>query len=261
MLKAILDNLDGINAEIAAEYTQVDGKYRLQVESANGFALEDVRGLKSALEAERGNASTSAKLLKAFEGLDPVEAREAIEAMELGGAKNDEDTKVLLENMKKQLGEKHGAEMTTLNTRMSAMQKQLEDGLVGGEAAKAFADLGGNSKLLMPHIDAQTEIQEIDGRFVATVIDKEGNVRISSEAGSTSNMTVAELVKSMRGDETFAGCFKGSGASGGGAHNHAGGGGNGSDVTLTKEQYRDVDTFRSANERATKAGGKVVISE
>lgn len=261
MLKSILENLDGLSADVAAEYTETGGKFRLQVEGVDGFALEDVGGLKKALTTERGNASTYAKQLKAFEGLDATKAREAIEAMELGGAKNDEETKTLLDNMKKQLGDKHGLEITALDAKMANMKKQLVGGLVDGAASKAFAKLGGNAELLMPHITSQTEVREVDGVFQAVVIDKEGNPRISSKAGSTGNMSVGELVESMRGNETFAGCFKGSGATGGGANGNAGGGANGNDVVLTKEQYRDTPTFRAATERATKAGGKVVMGE
>lgn len=53
-LKRILENLDGLTAEVAAEYTQgADGKFVLNVDG-----LEDTGALKRALDAERAKNKT-----------------------------------------------------------------------------------------------------------------------------------------------------------------------------------------------------------
>src|ERR1051326_2181034 len=77
-LKAILDSLDSVPEGLREHYKKHDdGKYRLDAEG-----VEDVGGLKSALEKERTESKTTAQKLKELTeqlgDLDPVKAREAL---------------------------------------------------------------------------------------------------------------------------------------------------------------------------------------
>jgi len=68
-LNAELDNLDGLDAALAAHYVQdaASGKYRLDV--AGGFKTSsEIEGLSSALGKERGRADAAEKALKALQG-------------------------------------------------------------------------------------------------------------------------------------------------------------------------------------------------
>lgn len=87
-LKAVLDTLDGLDAALHAHYTKgADGKFRLDAEG-----VEDVSGLKSALQKEREGRSTAEKALKAFDGLDAAEIRSLVEKFA-----NDEEGKLIKE--------------------------------------------------------------------------------------------------------------------------------------------------------------------
>lgn len=82
-LKAVLDSLDGVPEALHEHYKKDDasGKYRLEADG-----VEDVSGLKSALEKERTGHKTMAQQLKDLKeqlgDLDPVKAREALKKLQ-----------------------------------------------------------------------------------------------------------------------------------------------------------------------------------
>ena len=81
-LKAVLDSLDAIPEGLREHYKKGDdGKFRLEAEG-----VEDVTGLKSALEKERNDRKTTAQKLKELTeqlgDLDPVKAREALKKLQ-----------------------------------------------------------------------------------------------------------------------------------------------------------------------------------
>lgn len=261
MLKAILDTLDGIDENLATLYTEQDGRFYLQVEATDGYALENVQGLKSSLQKERNTAKALGKQLASFDGLDAGEARTAIEQLALGSSKNADETKAQIDALKNQLGKKHGEEIEALNNQLSAMTDQMSHELIKSKAIEALAKHGGNAELLMPHLMSQTKLEENDGRYSAVVIDNNGDVRISSQANSMDNMTIDELVTSMRASDTFAPAFTGSGATGSGASGSQATRGSNGAITLTYEQAKNADTYREAQARAEKAGSQVQILE
>jgi len=81
-LKAILDSLDSVPEGLKEHYKKGDdGKFRLDAEG-----VEDVTGLKSALEKERNERKTTAQTLSQLKeqlgDLDPVKAREALKKLQ-----------------------------------------------------------------------------------------------------------------------------------------------------------------------------------
>ena len=77
MLDAFVESIESVDEALRGEYKQVEGGFQLDVKPTNGFALENVEGLKSALGKERNSVSSLTKeinkIKKEFDGIDPVE--------------------------------------------------------------------------------------------------------------------------------------------------------------------------------------------
>ena len=260
-LKALLDNLDGVDESIASLYTEQNGRYVLGVEAVDGYALEDIGGLKSSLAKERKNARDANTQLLKFGDIDPDTAIDAIG--KLGDIDNwspDDKVKEQIANREKVLTAKFTKDMEAANGELATVRGQLENQLIHNTAMEALTELGGNAQLLMPHITSQTKLELIDGKYVAQVIDENGVPRVSMKTGSMDSMSVGELVSSMRDSETFAPAFAGSGATGSGTSGSSvGSNASGKNLNMTWEQAHDVDSYRAMRQQAESAGSQLNI--
>ncbi len=239
-LRAVVseDEFGGLNEAFQAEYKkQENGTYILDVSPVDDFALENVRGLKSALNAERENREKLESSMKAFEGIDAQNARASIQ-------KIDE-----LNN----LNERHSFEKAKLQDKVNSLSRQLEGDRIDSVATKAIAAQNGNISLLLPHLRSQTRMIEDDGgKQVIQVVDLDGNVRMTGESGKTTRMTIDELVAEMKESDDFSCAFAGTDASGTGA----GRGGNGGQVVKNpwkKETFSVSEQYRISKESPTLA--------
>lgn len=224
-LKAILDSLDGLSADVAKEYKKGDdGKFRLDVTEVNGFALEDVAGLRSSLSKERENVRTLKEQSKTFEGLDPAKARDAIKKVEeMANWTPEQKVKEQIEAVKTQLLDAHGKEKRALEDRQSKLTKQLEESMIRSVATQAIVELKGTKDapmVMMPHIERQTRLRETDGKYIVEVIGQDGNPRLTGSQGTA--MTIAQLVDEMKTQDAWAFCFEGKNAKGGGSSSNGG---------------------------------------
>lgn len=226
-LKALLDNLDGLNEAIQAEYTKTDdGKFRLNVEPVGGMALENVEGLKSTLGKVKRERDDFKSKVANFGDLDPDKARDAlVKVEELSAIDPEKEADKLankkVEAMKTQLAEKHAAELKTSIDKNDSLTHQLEGVMIDQAATKSIADRKGSIDLLLPHVRSQARLKtRDDGAFFVEVIDDHGNPRIGDSNGNA--MTIDQLVESMSQSDAFARAFDGSGASGGGAASNSG---------------------------------------
>lgn len=246
------DAWDGLSDELKKEYRpQEDGTYLLDVAPVGDFALENVKGLKSALSAERASREKAEGLVKAFEGLDPEKARSALKKVEEMANWKPED------KVREQIEDKHKTELKALQDRLDKRTSQVEKMLVEASALKALADAKGNAELLLPHVKAATRLRETEnGEFVVEVVGVDGNVRISPATGKTGPMSIEELVAEMKQSATYGVCFEGTGASGSGATGSVGGTppGRTSGYTINATDARDPAKYRAAKEAAAKAG-------
>lgn len=224
-LKAVLANLDGLAENVASEYTknEDDDKFYLDVDPVEGYALEDVAGLKNTLGTITKERKEARDKLKKFEGLDPAKAKEALARVEeMSEWTPDEKVKQLMADREKQLTDKSTAELTAAEAKAAKAQGQLSGLLVKGAAMAALAKhslVKGGAELLMPHIASQVRLVETEsGEMAPRVFGPDGVERISLKPNSGSTpMGVEELVDTMKDNETFALAFGGSGASGSGA--------------------------------------------
>lgn len=251
---------DAIKAEYKAggSGTPHEGKYVVDVVGVGGFALEDVSGLKSALGSERSLREKAEAAVKSFEGLDAKVVREALAQIEeLKQNPVEGRVKAQLEAREKALKEKFDKDLSEKENMAKDLQRQLENHLVNSTATAAIASQKGNVRLLLPHVLSQIKVErdQKSGNFVAKVVDKDGNPRISLKSGSTENMSIDELVESMRSDDTYMAGFEGTRASGTGAQG-SGSGRGGSKRVISKNDAEAI----SANIEAI-AKGEVIVTE
>ena len=261
MLDAQRTTLDGLPADVAKEYVKGEnGVFTLGVAPVNGYALEDIGGLKTALGKERDNARTAKAALEAFGDLDVTKAKEAIaKVAEMANWTPEEKVKQQMDATAAQLNQRHSQEMEKVKTTVGEMSKHLQKRVIEGDAIAAILKEGGNPALLAPIVTKQMKMALVNGEYVGQVIDEAGVVRVSMATGSTDSMTVAELVASMKANETFAPAFAGSGASGGGAGNSSGAGNASGSDTISRTEARNSTKYRAARERAQKAGRRLII--
>lgn len=227
-LKAVLANLDGLDDGTKALYIERDGKHVLDVEPVDGFSLEDVQGLKTALGKERTTREKLERDVVKFKDLDPDKARSALTELEElkkldPASEADKIANTKFEAAKSQLLERHTSEVASRDERIGHLSKTVEALLIDNAATAAIADAKGSVDLLLPHVRAHTHVREVDGKFVVEVVDKDGNAKIADSKGTP--MDIKGLVAEMRQSETFGRAFEGSGNSGTGKQPGNGGGG------------------------------------
>lgn len=275
--------LAGLPEELKAHYVEKKdgphaGSFFLDVSQAeltdkagkkSVFALEDIHGLRTALQKEREGKSEAEKIVKAFEGMDAAEAKAAIEKIKALGdnAPDSEAHKAAMESLKKQLETKYTAEIDGVKKIAQSYEQQLERVLVDQAAMTALSKhklMDGGAELLMPHIKSRIKVvKNDDGSFVARVLDKDGGVRVSLKPGNNGPMDVEELVDSMSKEKIFGVAFQGTGnsgtkkketAEGGGKQPPAEGGGKQPDNFATLHRQVDNPAQRIAEARERMAG-------
>jgi hypothetical protein len=261
-VKQVFEKKEDAPEWLRTSLLEQDGKFVFEAELPTETA-----GLKAAFQKEREWKEKAEKSLKAFEGVDPEEAKrlkaefEQIAADKLK-SKGDWDTR------EKQLKEQLAADLTKREThfqtelktredRIAKLQTSLEKSLIEAQATSAIAAAKGVPELLLPHVMSSVKVVEENGEFVARVLDAQGQPRIANVKGDP--FTIAHLVDEMKGNKVFGRAFEASGAGGSGAPHTSSSSGN--TFTLTREQAKDPATYRAAKEQAAKAGGQVVINE
>lgn len=209
------DSLDAIPEPLRAHYVEREGRYVLDVTPAEGWALEDVAGLKRTLEDRKGREKEARDRLARFEGLDPDEARAAI-ARPAGKDSEESRTKLRAE-----LEEKHQRERQLLEARAANFEGQLKSKLIDAEAARLLASEGlrGSYELLIGPIRnrVQAEVGD-DGAITVRVLEADKSTQMYATRGSkVEPASIEDLVRSMKSDAQFMRAFDGSGATGGGA--------------------------------------------
>jgi hypothetical protein len=218
MLKAIVteDEFKALSDSDKAHYVKKNGKYHLSVEGVDGFKLEDVNALNTALERERENFKEAKKakadLEAKLEGLDIDEAKRLIERKKSGkGAPDDAE----LQSAIAQAIDKEQKAHTATKSQLELTRNQLNHVMIESEAMAAIVAEEGFPNLLKPHVTARCKLIDLeDGKVAVRVVDEKGQVRMSMLPDNNGPMGIRELVSSMKKDPTFQPGFKGKGANG-----------------------------------------------
>lgn len=217
-LKARLESLEGLSEQVAAEYVEQEDKtFLLNVEATGSMELSDTTGLKSALGKERAAAKAALEKLQKFADLDPKAAQEALaKVKEMADWNPEKEVAEKVKAREAQLIGRHEAEKAEMLKATKEMESQLEHNLITAVLTDAITAAGGSPKLLLPHLRQYVHMRKVDGgKYIAEVIDGEGNQRIGDSAGNPMLMT--QLVEENKNDSDFAGGYKGTGSSGSGA--------------------------------------------
>ena len=204
-LKAVLESLDGLPDSQKELYTEdSDGKFRLNAEG-----VEDVGGLKSALEKERKARKEAEGKLKKVGDID-VDEYERLKTESEERAEKGDDTEKKLQSAQK----KFDREIAERDAKLLARDKKIHQLVAENVAKDAIEAAGGRPKVLLPHVLASTKVIEEDGDFVAVVVDAKGNERTGKSGDK--RFSLEDLVLELKSDDEFASAFNGTGASGSG---------------------------------------------
>jgi len=232
-LPATVDRLEDLPEAVRDHYVATeDGRFRLDAEG-----VEDVGGLKSALEKER----TARKALKAELAARGEEAEE----FERGEG---EHAPAVAEEPAFDAG-------NDVEPGPDPRLAILESRLIDAEARAALQASRGVPELLLPVLrDRLTVTDDGDGGLTVRVVDEAGvprRVEATDEAGAF--MSVVDLVESLRADPAFGRAFEGSGKGGSGAP--TAGRGEGGPLTVSADDPRAI-----ARHVADIAAGRVRVA-
>lgn len=250
-LKAVLENLDGLDESLQALYTKTDNGFVLDLDGIDDHPA--TKGLKVVMEdqkkktkAEQAKAKEALEALKKFDDLDPEAAREAlkrVQELEDGHRMDQGEFKQLLEERIAEATSKvektMAAKMTELQTTNEGLTEEREGAVkalsrhkIGDAITQAALDRG-VKKSLLRHLqrDALEVFSVREGEIGAW--DKDDIPRTDSKGGV---MTPDSWVTDYLTDNPdFAEPNSGSGAPGAGDR----GGAAGNARFITPEQAGD----------------------
>lgn len=222
-LDAVVDSLDGVEDSVKSLYVQnQEGRFVLDVKPTSGYALENVEGLKSALQKERGRAKELETRVSSLGDIDPTEVQSKLQRLaeleSLDPAKEaDRLAETKVQAKVEQMAQKHQKDLQGVQGEVQKYKGQLQKLLVDDVAKSAILAAGGDERTvtyMLPHIKSQLAIEESENGFMTTVMDEHGNPRVGDSMGSP--MTVQGLVEEMKSTDLWAGAFPGRKKSSGG---------------------------------------------
>ena len=232
-LTPIVQDINEVEESLRPYYKETEKGFMLDVQESNGYALENVQGLRSALSKERGRAQEFERKTSQYSELGdmtPSDIREALE--ELNSLKqldpNKEADKIAdqkLKSFQEQMTKKHQTEVGTAKQAADRYKGQLQGLLIDDAAKNAILAAGGNEKTIaymLPTVKASLSLRETENGFMTQVIDSSGNPQIGDSNGNP--MTVSQLVEQLKSQELWSGAFPGRNRSGGGKQSDSAGG-------------------------------------
>lgn len=209
-------------------------------------APEDVSGLKAKNAELIAKNKSLAALAKQYDGIDPEQARAAME-----GAKLAEEQRAKAagewDKHKAKLQDEFTKERTALEGKTERYRAALYEREVRLAARQALEVVAVSVDLLMPHVEKHLRMVEApDGTVGHAVIGPDGEPRLKGSKGEP--MTVVDLVEEMRSQSMFLSAFKGTGSTGTGAMGGAHGAGAGpvrsrSDLQNDKDKASFIGKF------------------
>ena len=137
------------------------------------------------------------------------EAKAAEEAMKKAA---EETAKKLgdIESLEKSWQDKLDKQKQEYEAKLQNSQKWIQDLTVNSVASSLAGELAvqGSASVLLPHISKRLKVEEMDGKPVTRVLDKNGQ---------PCAMTIKELSEEFKTDKSFAPLIIGTNATGGGA--------------------------------------------
>jgi len=219
------EDADEIPEALREHYAENDdGLHVLQLEGANGWAVEDVSKLRSTLGKLKDAEKKARGELQGFRQLErsPEDIQAALQQLEEQQA-NGQDESERIAALRRELEQVRSASQQELQKATQPLQEKLDRrtdqvrNLIRDNAlTQAIASRGGKPKVLMPALKEQLHVEEDDnGNLMAVVVDDEGTPRVTGK--DLQPMGIDALVDEYQADPDWAGAFPGTNNSGGGA--------------------------------------------
>lgn len=214
-------------AEPLRKVAKQDGNKFVVSALPEGFALEDVRGLKSAHEAEKARRREAEELAKQFveAGLTREKAKlaaEALSKMEAGSLKSSNE----IEAWKAEASKKHAEELSSRDQKLAKRGQALREQLVRGRLAPIVAAKGGSESMdaIIALAERNIRVEEdSEGNLIPTVVGDDGKTpRTTKKVGSLDPMGFEELIDCMRESPATKGLFRAQAAGGSGGSSQSG---------------------------------------
>lgn len=224
MLRIIADKIEELPEGLRPAAKQ-EGSAFVVTQMPEGWAVEDIAGLKASVITARQERDAAKKLAKAFEGIDPEKAGEARDALEklaagqLRGSKEIEEYKAGVER-------KFAADLAKLNEKLGKRTQELRERIISGELAPVIAKLGGSDSMeaILTLAAAHVRIEESeDGALKHSLVDKGGKPLVTKKQGSADPMGFEEFIGQLRDAPGTRGLFKASATGGSGGGSQTGG--------------------------------------
>lgn len=217
-----------------------------------GFAVEDVKGLKNTVQTLRGENGTLRETVKAFEaaGLTHEQAKEAAEAlgkMKAGTLKSSTE----LDAWKKELETKFSTDRTSLEKQLAEMRLREDAYVVDGPLAKIIAAKGGADALDVISTYARRNIRVVreDGKPPSVVVvGNDGKTAlVTKKVGSTDPMGLEELIDVMRESPATKPLFRVQAAGGSGSASQSAGSGQAGQQTEDPSRLSPAELIARGN--------------
>lgn len=216
-----VESLDALPEVLRDHYIKhEDGKFRPVVNAANGWAFENVGGLKTTLAKLKETEKALTGKLESFADLDPDLARTALQKLEEVQNWTPQDkVREKIEATTKQITDKFTRDLEAAKGQNQTLRAALDQRVRTARILEAVAKHRGNPHMLVPAIERMTKTVEENGNWDARVIAEDGSIRISMRPNTTEPMSIDELVEGMRKDPNWMAAFEGADASGSGSGN------------------------------------------
>lgn len=220
-LTRVLKTLDGLAADVAKEYKEVDGQFVLDI---TGDDLQPLINAKNHVKEEL--ATTKTKLAKAEQDLLDIRK----------GVIPKEDLEAIENSYKQKLTDAETAKTASEKT----LTKRLNQATIKAQAQAIAASMSDAPHLMLPYIERRLSV-EFDDNDTAII-------RVKGADGKASALTLDDLKKELVANPELAPIIRGSKGTGGGANatttNPSNPGGAGKKLKDMSEKER-VDLFRS----------------
>lgn len=215
-----------------------------------GWAVENITGLKASVVTARQERDEARKLARAFDGLDPAKAADArtalerLEAGQLRGSKEIEEYKATLEA-------KVAKDLARSEDRARSLIEQVKRLKIKGELSPIIAAKGGSDAMeaILTLAESRIRFEESDnGELKASLVGADGNLLMTRKAGSADPMGFDEFIDQMREAPGTRGLFKASAAGGSGGGSQSGG--SGRPVGMDVSKMSPTELIALGNQRA-----------
>ncbi|MFC3628218.1 hypothetical protein ACFOM8_02025 [Paracoccus angustae] len=213
-LKTIIDNLDDVPEVLKAEYTEIDGKYVLDLEGIDGHP--SVVNLKTAHERQKqANRTMQSELTAArarLEGLPDDFDADAFEALQQQAeGKPPQKTEEQVAQVRQQLEKKHSAELTKKDQRIAVLEGAVTKATIEDGISKALDEAGVDpafkpGAMALLRSKGAVKLVEEDGQFKAQVETDMGPMPLANYVKDWSGSDEGKIyVKKATGGDALGG--------------------------------------------------------